>query len=116
MLKISSLNKTLNKQLINIAIERLVSLRWHSGGPAPATQVDKYQELSKMVKRPLYLDSLATSPVDPRVLDAMLPYMTNMFGNPHSRTHAYGWESEKAVEEAREVSSYLFIIALIKII
>ena len=54
--------------------------------------------------RPLYLDAQATTPVDPRVLDAMLPYMTNMYGNPHSRTHAYGWESEKAVEAAREVA------------
>lgn len=54
--------------------------------------------------RPLYLDAQATTPVDPRVLDAMLPYMTNMYGNPHSRTHAYGWESEKAVEVAREVA------------
>ena len=43
---------------------------------------------------------------DPRVLDAMLPYMTNFYGNPHSRTHAYGWESEKAVEVAREVNIY----------
>ena len=37
------------------------------------------------------------------MLDAMLPYMTAFYGNPHSRTHAYGWESEKAVEEARAV-------------
>ena len=40
--------------------------------------------------------------MDPRVLDAMLPYLTEEFGNPHSRTHAYGWQSEKASEEARE--------------
>ncbi|XP_067623166.1 cysteine desulfurase, mitochondrial [Eurosta solidaginis] len=52
--------------------------------------------------RPLYLDAQATTPLDPRVLDAMLPYLTNFYGNPHSRTHAYGWESEKAVELARE--------------
>ena len=41
------------------------------------------------------------TPLDPRVLDRMLPYLTFQYGNPHSRTHAYGWESEKAVETAR---------------
>ncbi|GAU93364.1 hypothetical protein RvY_05317 [Ramazzottius varieornatus] len=51
--------------------------------------------------RPLYLDQQATSPMDPRVLDAMLPYFITQFGNPHSRSHAYGWESEIAMEAAR---------------
>ena len=51
--------------------------------------------------RPLYLDAQATTPLDFRVLDAMLPYLTSYYGNPHSRTHAYGWESEAAMEKAR---------------
>ena len=44
----------------------------------------------------------ATTPLDPRVLDAMLPFMTEQYGNPHSRTHMYGWESEDAGEVARK--------------
>uniref|UniRef100_A0A8D0PC67 Aminotransferase class V domain-containing protein n=1 Tax=Sus scrofa TaxID=9823 RepID=A0A8D0PC67_PIG len=48
-------------------------------------------------------DSQARGPIgDPRVLDAMLPYLVNYYGNPHSRTHAYGWESEAAMEHARQ--------------
>lgn len=52
--------------------------------------------------RAAYLDMSATTPLDPRVLDAMAPYMIGSFGNPHSRTHAFGWEAERAVEVARE--------------
>eukprot|EP00617_Octactis_speculum_P019316 CAMPEP_0185768168 /NCGR_PEP_ID=MMETSP1174-20130828/48006_1 /TAXON_ID=35687 /ORGANISM="Dictyocha speculum, Strain CCMP1381" /LENGTH=495 /DNA_ID=CAMNT_0028452743 /DNA_START=18 /DNA_END=1506 /DNA_ORIENTATION=+ len=51
--------------------------------------------------RSAYLDSQATTPIDPRVLDTMLPHMIGLYGNPHSRTHMYGWESDKAVEDAR---------------
>ncbi|XP_013922099.1 PREDICTED: cysteine desulfurase, mitochondrial [Thamnophis sirtalis] len=52
--------------------------------------------------RPLYMDVQATTPMDPRVLDSMLPYLVHYYGNPHSRTHAYGWESETAMEKARQ--------------
>ncbi|CAH6776922.1 Nfs1 [Phodopus roborovskii] len=81
---------------------RVVDHALHSAAPSEAAL------------RPLYMDVQATTPLDPRVLDAMLPYLVNYYGNPHSRTHAYGWESEAAMERARQVSTNNFVKLQVK--
>lgn len=60
-----------------------------------------------MQHAPIYLDSHATTPVDPRVLEAMLPYFTDIFGNPASSSHAWGWKAQEAVENARRAVATL---------
>jgi cysteine desulfurase len=57
---------------------------------------------TNVMKKPIYLDYSSTTPVDPRVAAKMIPFLTENFGNPASRSHSYGWDTEAAVEEARE--------------
>ncbi|GBG73742.1 hypothetical protein CBR_g17082 [Chara braunii] len=110
--KVQSLSRT-----SSLLLRPLSQLQWKYGmgtaaaAAAPVAPAEPSPAIDikgvNLAGRPLYLDVQATSPVDPRVLDAMLPYFVEQYGNPHSRTHMYGWESEEAVEKARAQVAHL---------
>ncbi|GAY50155.1 hypothetical protein CUMW_124550 [Citrus unshiu] len=100
----STLRKTLTKATKTAGVRSLSNATAAAVSTAYEPQEDQNGITLKGVRiagRPLYLDMQATTPVDPRVLDAMLPFYLSRYGNPHSRTHLFGWESEVAVETAR---------------
>lgn len=100
------MSKTVTKKLLGsmcgFQTPRLTYAQSAATAPLRQREMIKSRELEKEELRPLYMDFQATTPMDPRVLDAMLPYQVNYYGNPHSRTHAYGWESESGMEKARK--------------
>ena len=80
-----------------------LSARYFSGVAIPASHGPGTSEadgsfMKKNPELPIYFDYQSTTPLDPRVLDIMMPYLQENFGNPHSRSHAHGWEAEEAVE------------------
>ncbi|XP_010245621.1 PREDICTED: cysteine desulfurase, mitochondrial [Nelumbo nucifera] len=104
----SKLRQTCNRGLLSHLRTLSVAAAATVPTSSPLPFQGQYEEVEgvtmkgvKISGRPLYLDMQATSPVDPRVLDAMLPFYLSRYGNPHSRTHLYGWESDLAVEKAR---------------
>jgi cysteine desulfurase len=72
------------------------------------TSMMTYSPIQLFSVKPVhYFDYQATTPVDYRVLDAMMPYYTDFYGNPHSKTHKFGWDSAEAIERARSQVSDL---------
>jgi len=72
----------------------------------PLDHIDQINPKRLYNNKTIFLDFQSTTPLDPRVLDAMMPYNTEFFGNPHSKSHVYGWNAEDAVEVARQVILY----------
>lgn len=91
--------------LSNSGVKALATLATPVATPPEGSSADIAKAIrddSKFGTRPIYLDVQATTPTDPRVLDKMLQFYTGLYGNPHSSTHSYGWETDKEVEKARE--------------
>jgi len=90
-----------SRSLLRPSVCRRLAFVFRQYSSSHTIQSDEAPLIAEKKYRPLYLDMQATTPLDPRVLDAMLPLETERFGNAHSKTHAYGWETEELVEKSR---------------
>jgi cysteine desulfurase len=96
---------SLKKNVLNVRFLSTSSITKNLTQPPTGSSIslsNSKRDNSLYGTRPIYLDMQATTPVDPRVLDKMLQYYTGFYGNPHSATHAYGWETESEVEKSRK--------------
>jgi cysteine desulfurase len=95
-----NLNFKLNLSLLNFKSNKAFCSKIECSNKSDQLVEEKDKDKENK-HRTIYLDFQSTTPLDPEVLNAMLPYMVQKFGNPHSKTHAYGWEAENGVETAR---------------
>ncbi|KAH3671197.1 hypothetical protein WICMUC_004714 [Wickerhamomyces mucosus] len=91
-----------NASAVAVSLADKIEQELHNPNSTASISRDAFKTNELNGTRPIYLDMQATTPTDPRVLDKMLHFYTGLYGNPHSNTHSYGWETDKEIENARK--------------